>query len=186
MKTPRSTLRGLKHQRQNPSKYFQLDVLVLKPCVVLLSPLILSLLTEDFFTPMTPDRTEQGACGPKFSTPPLLFDRRDALKHLSGRETFDDPAHLCWAITRHGLQETMDVRLRGPEVQKDDLVSLKDFPTDVFERGITLLATNGTPVFGWTHHMGDQHGDLVALLGIFAQKSYGNTASECEWRRKLV
>ncbi len=148
MKTSRSTLQGIKHQRQNPSKYFPRDVLVLKPCVVLLRPVILDLLTEDFFTPMTPDRTEQGACGPQCSTPPLLFDRRDALKHLSGRETFDDPDHLRWAITRHRLQETMDVRLLGPDVQQDDRVSLRDFLTDFFERGITLLAKNDTPVLG--------------------------------------
>jgi hypothetical protein len=66
MKTPRSKLRGIKDQRQKTSKQFQLDFLVMKPFIVLLSPLILHIPADDFFTTMTSYRTDKVAFGPKY------------------------------------------------------------------------------------------------------------------------
>jgi hypothetical protein len=83
------------------SKHFQLDILVMKPFVVFLSPLILYILPDHLFTAMTSYATDIVAFGPKFTTPQLLFDRRDSLKNLPGSDTFDDPDNLRWAIARY-------------------------------------------------------------------------------------
>jgi hypothetical protein len=74
----------------------------------------------------------------------------------------------------------MDVILVCPNFQKDNLVPFSDFQADFFESGINLLAKHDTPVFGWTHQMVDQHGDIVALMDIFAHESYGNIPEQSE------
>jgi hypothetical protein len=180
MKTPRSKLRGIKDQRQKTSKQFQLDFLVMKPFIVLLSPLILHIPADDFFTTMTSYRTDKVAFGPKFTTPQLLFHRGNAFENLSCRDTFDGSDNLCWTIARHRLQKEMDVILVGPNFQKDNLVPFSDFQTDVLECGINLLVKDNTTVLGWTNQVVDQHGDIVALMNIFAHTSYDITPESSE------
>ena len=74
----------------------------------------------------------------------------------------------------------MDVILICPDFQKDNLVPLRDFQANFFESGINLLSKNDPPIFGWTHQMIDQHGDIVALMDILTHKGYGNTPEQSE------
>jgi retron-type reverse transcriptase len=101
MNDPAASCGVSKTQRQKISKQFQLNFLAMQPFIVLLGPLILHILTDDFFTAMAPNRTDKVAFGPKLSSPQLLFNRRDSLKNLAGRDTFDDRGDLRWAIARH-------------------------------------------------------------------------------------
>jgi hypothetical protein len=45
--------------------------------------------------------------------PQTLFDSRDALKDLTGRETFDDLDHLGRTRARHRLHQKMDMIFVG-------------------------------------------------------------------------
>ena len=68
---------------------------------------------NDFFIPMTTDGTDAIPCGPKFATPQTLFDGRDAVEDLAGRETFDDLDNLGRTVTGHRLHQKVDVIFIG-------------------------------------------------------------------------
>ena len=67
----------------------QLDVLAMQLRIAFFTALLPNILANDFFIPVTAYGTDERAFGPKLATPQALFDRRDAAKDLSGRETFD-------------------------------------------------------------------------------------------------
>ena len=75
--------------------------------------LLLNLLANDFFIPMTAYGTDARTFGPKFATPQTLFDGRDAVEYLTSRETFDRLDNLGRAITRHRLHQQMDMSFIG-------------------------------------------------------------------------
>jgi hypothetical protein len=57
--------------------------------IVLFTALLPHILADDGFIPVTAYRTDAGACGPPLATPQTLFDGRDTVQDLAGRETFD-------------------------------------------------------------------------------------------------
>ena len=75
--------------------------------------LLLHILANDFFIPMTADRTDKIAFGPKLAPPQTFFDGRNAVKDLTSREAFDDLDNLGRAIARHRLHQKMDLILVG-------------------------------------------------------------------------
>jgi hypothetical protein len=81
--------------------------------IAFFTALLLNILANDFFIPMTAYSTDEIAFGPKFATPQTLFDSRDAVKDLSSRETFDRLDNLGRAIARHRLHQKMDMILVG-------------------------------------------------------------------------
>ena len=94
--------------------------------IVLFTALLPHILADDGFMPMTTYRTDAGAFGPQLATPYTLFDGRDAVKDLAGRETFDDLDNLRWTIARHRLHQKMDRILVGANLSKDYLISFRD------------------------------------------------------------
>ena len=71
------------------------------------------ILADDGFIPMTAYRTDEVAFGPQLTTPQTLFDGRDAVKELAGRETFDDLDNLGRTVARHRLHQKMDMIFVG-------------------------------------------------------------------------
>jgi hypothetical protein len=71
--------------------------------------LLLDILANDFFIAMTAYSTNEISFGPKFATPKALFDRRHAVKDLSGRQTFDHLDNFGGTIARDGLHQKMDM-----------------------------------------------------------------------------
>jgi hypothetical protein len=71
------------------SEQSQLDVLAMQLRIASVTALLLNILANDFFIPMTSYSTDEIAFGPKLAPPQTLFDGRDAVKDLTGRETFD-------------------------------------------------------------------------------------------------
>jgi hypothetical protein len=64
---------------------------------------------NDCFIAMTAYGTDEIAFGPKFTSPQTLFDGRDTVEDLAGRETFDDLDNLGRAVARHRLHQKVDV-----------------------------------------------------------------------------
>ena len=94
----------------------QLDVLTMQLRIVLFTALLPHILADDGFIPMTTYRTDEGAFGPQLATPQTLFDGRDAVKDLAGRETFDDLDDLRRTVARHRLHQKMDMILVGTDL----------------------------------------------------------------------
>src|SRR5215216_1433875 len=91
----------------------QLDVLAMQSRIAFVTALLPNILANDFFIPMTAYGTDEIAFGPKLASPQTLFDRRDALKDLTGHETFDDLDNLGRTIARHRLHQKMDMIFVG-------------------------------------------------------------------------
>jgi hypothetical protein len=89
----------------------QLDVLAMQLRIAFVTALLPNILANDFFIPMTAYGADEIAFGPQLATPQTLFDDRDAVKDLTGRETFDDLDNLGRAIARHRLHQKMDMIL---------------------------------------------------------------------------
>ena len=81
--------------------------------IAFFTTLLPHIFANDDFIPMTADGTDARAFGPKLASPQTLFDGRDAVEDLAGRETFDDLDHLGWAVTRHRLHQKVDVIFVG-------------------------------------------------------------------------
>ena len=71
----------------------QLDVLTMQLRIVLCTALLPHILADDGCIPMTTYRTDEGAFGPQLATPQTLFDGRDAVKNIAGREIL-----MIWTI----------------------------------------------------------------------------------------
>ena len=56
----------------------QLDILAMQLRVTFFTALLSHILANDFFIPVTADRTEEIAFGPERAPPQTLFDSRDA------------------------------------------------------------------------------------------------------------
>ena len=89
----------------------QLDVLAMQLRIAFVTALLPDIFANDGFIPMTTYGTDEIPFGPKFATPQTLFDGRDAVKDLAGRETFDDLDDLRRTIARHRLHQKMDMIL---------------------------------------------------------------------------
>ena len=79
----------------------------------LFTALLPPILADDGFIPVTAYRTDEGAFGPQLAPPQTLFDGRDAVKDLAGREPFDDLDDLRRTVARHRLHQKMDMILVG-------------------------------------------------------------------------
>jgi hypothetical protein len=104
----------------------QLDVLAMQLRLVLFTTLLSHILADDGFIPMTAYRTDEGAFGPQLAPPQTLFDGRDAVKDLAGRETFDDLDNLSRTVARHRLHQKMDMIFVGANLSKDYLIPFSD------------------------------------------------------------
>ena len=129
---------------------------------------------------MTTDRTDEGAFGPQLATPQTLFDGRDAVEDLTGRETFDDLDHLGRAVARHRLHQKMHVVFVSPNLQKRYLEPLADFQADFFELLINWRREHGSSVLCWTDDVIHQYRDVMTFVDvlahphILAQQAAGN------------
>jgi hypothetical protein len=139
--------------------------------IVLLRPLILDIPADHLFTAMPSDRADKIPFGPTLTSPQLLFDCGDTLKQLSGGQTFDNLYNLRWTVAGNGLDEEMLVILVGPYLQKDDLIPLSNFQTDLFEHPIYLGVEPHSTVLGRTHNVIDQDRNIMALMQILAHTS---------------
>jgi hypothetical protein len=146
----------------------------------LFGALLFDLLADDFFAPMTADGADEIAFRPKFSTPQALFDRGDSRKNLPRGQTFDRLHNLGWAIRRHRLDQKMDMIFVGANLDTDHVIALGDLQTDVFECRVDRLVKDDAAILGRTHEMGQQDGDIVALLLIFAHASDKTISQESE------
>ena len=81
--------------------------------IVWFTALLSHILADDGFIPMTAYRTDEGAFGPQLTAPQTLFDGRDAVKDLAGRETFDDLDNLSRTVARHRLHQKMGMIFVG-------------------------------------------------------------------------
>ena len=81
--------------------------------IAFFTALLPDILANDFFIPVTAYGTDEIAFRPKLATPQTLFDGRDAVKDLAGREAFDHLDNLGWTITRHRLYQKMDMIFIG-------------------------------------------------------------------------
>ena len=81
--------------------------------IAFFTALLLDILANDCFIPVTADGTDARAFGPKFTPPQTLFDSRDAVKDFTGRETFDHFDHFGRTIARHRLHQKMDMIFVG-------------------------------------------------------------------------
>ena len=79
----------------------------------LCTPLVLDIVANDVFVPVSTYCTDEVAFGPEFPTPELLLDRRYTGKNFAGSQTFDDFHDLRWAIRWHRLHEKMDMVIVG-------------------------------------------------------------------------
>jgi hypothetical protein len=94
--------------------------------IAFVTALLSNILANDFFIPMTAYGTDEIAFGPKLTTPQTLFDSRDAVKDLTGRETFDDLDNLRRAIARHRLHQKMAMIFVGPNFSKGYCIPFGD------------------------------------------------------------
>jgi hypothetical protein len=94
--------------------------------IVLFTALLPHILADDGFIPVTAYRTDAGACGPPLATPQTLFDGRDTVQALAGRETFDALDALRRTGARHRLHQKMDMLLVRAHLSKDYLISFRD------------------------------------------------------------
>ena len=98
---------------RRPLEHPQLDILTMQLRIGLFTALLPPILADDGFIPVTAYRTDEGAFGPQLAPPQTLFDGRDAVKDLAGRETFDDLDDLRRTVARHRLHQKMDMILVG-------------------------------------------------------------------------
>ena len=91
----------------------QLYILAMQWLIAFFTALLLDILANDFFIPVTAYGTDAIAFGPKFAPPQTLFDGRDTVKDCTGRETFDHFTNLGRAIARHRLHQKMDMIFVG-------------------------------------------------------------------------
>src|SRR3954462_5096897 len=104
----------------------QLDVLAMQLRIGFFTALLPDIFANDFFIPVTTYGTDEITFGPKFTTPQTLFDSRDAVKDLAGREAFDDLDNLGWAIARHRLHQKMNMIFISANLQKGYVIPLGD------------------------------------------------------------
>src|SRR6266581_4635463 len=149
----------------------------MKLLIDLFTPLLLHILANGFFIPMTSYGTDKRAFRPKFSTPQLLLHRRHPLKNLSGGQTFDHPDHFRWTRAGHRLDQEMHMIFVCANLSKGDLIAFGDVQADVFEHRVDLRVKDDTSILGRTHDVVDQCRDIVPLMTIVAHNS-DNTISE--------
>src|SRR5262245_49230377 len=87
----------------------QLDILAMQLRIAFVTALLPNILANGCCIAMTAYGADEIAFGPKLATPQTLFDGRDTVKDLTGRETFDDLDNLGRAIARHRLHQKMDM-----------------------------------------------------------------------------
>ena len=149
----------------------------MKLLIDLFTPLLLHILANGFFIPMTSYGTDKRAFRPKFSTPQLLLHRRHPLKNLSGGQTFDHPDHFRWTRAGHRLDQEMPMIFVCANLSKGDLIAFGDVQADVFAHRVDLRVKDDTSILGRTHDVVDQCRDIVPLMTIVAHNS-DNTISE--------
>src|SRR3989442_4318135 len=166
-----------KPQTRKTLEQLQLEFLTMKLLIDLFTPLLLHILANGFFIPMTSYGTDQRAFRPKFSTPQLLLHRRHPLKNLSGGQTFDHPHHFRWTRAGHRLDQEMHMIFVCANLSKGDLIAFGDVQADVFAHLVDLRVHDDTSILGRTHDVVDQCRDIVPLMTIVAHNS-DNTISE--------
>ena len=119
----------------------------------LFGALLLDILANDFFAPMTANGADKIAFRPQFATPQALFDRRHALKNLPRGQTFDRLHNLRRAIRWHRLDQKMDMIFVGTNLDQDNVIALGDLQTDVFECRVDRLVKDDAAILGRTHEM---------------------------------
>ena len=104
----------------------QLDILAMQLRIGFFTALLPDICANDCFIPVTTYRTDERTFGPQFAPPQTLFDSRDAVKDLSGREAFDDLDNLGGALARHRLHQQMDMIFIRANLQKGSVIPLGD------------------------------------------------------------
>ena len=158
----------------------QLDILAMQLLIAFFTALLLDILANDFFIPVTAYGTDARAFGPKRATPQTLFDGRDAVKELAGRETFDDLDHLGRALARHRLHQKMDMIFVGTDFSKGYFLSFSDVQVDIFQHGVDFRVKDDPSILRRTHDMVHQGRDMVPFMPIVAHTSDNNTAAKAE------
>src|SRR5438128_2531065 len=166
-----------KPQTRKTLEQLQLEFLTMKLLIDLFTPLLLHILANGFFIPMTSYGTDKRAFRPKFSTPQLLLHRRHPLKNLSGGQTFDHPDHFRWTRAGHRLDQEMHIIFVCANLSKGDRIAFGDVQADVFAHRVDLRVKDDTSILGRRHDVVDQCRDIVPLMTIAAHNS-DNTISE--------
>ena len=148
--------------------------------ITLFTALLPHILANDFFIPVTAYGTDKIAFGPKLAPPQTLFDGRDAVKDLAGRETFDDLDHLRRTVARHRLHQQMDRSFVGANLSKDSLIPLSDVSADVLEHDVDFCVKDDPSILRWTHNMGKQGRNVVPCMPIVAHASDHITTAKAE------
>jgi hypothetical protein len=142
--------------------------------------LLPDLCANDGFIPMTTYGTDAIPFRPQFATPQTLFDCRDAVQDLAGREAFDDLDHLGWALVRHRLHQKMDMIFLRANLQKGYVIPLGDVSADVSEYGVDFWIKDDPAILRRTHDMVKQGRDVVPFMPIGAHASDHTTTAKAE------
>ena len=115
--------------------------------------LLLDIVADGFFGPMSPNRADVRAICPEFAAPQLLLHARHLFEDFARGDAFDDPYDFSWAVGRHRLHKEMYMVVVSPNLDETHFVSLGDFQTYAFQYLINFAVEHHTSIFRRAHNM---------------------------------
>ena len=102
---------------------------------------------------MSTDRTRVVSIRPELASPQMLLDARNFPKNFSRRDALDRSYYFRGAIPRYRLDEEMHMVLVCTDLQKFDLVALRNLEADRLQNFVNRSRKNRPAVLFRKHQM---------------------------------
>ena len=93
---------------------------------------------------------------------------RTTPKYLARRQTLDHPDNLRNTVSRHRLNQKMNMIFVRPNLQKFDLVALRNPKTYLFQNLINPIVKYSSTILRRKHQVIQQHRYVMTLMDILA------------------
>lgn len=87
-------------------------------------------------------------------------------ENLFGRQIFDDSHHLRHTVSRHRLNQKMDMILIRANLQKFQLVTLLDIETNILQYFIDYCIKDRSSILGRKNQVIQQNRNIMPLMNI--------------------
>ena len=100
------------------------------------------------FIDMTPNCIDIVSFGPKLPSPKLLFYRWMKFENLFGGNALDRLDNFAWTHRWYTLYQKVNMVFVGPNFNDLNLIPLRYFKTDVFQRLVNRFTEHKPAIFG--------------------------------------
>ena len=116
-------------------------------------PLLLDIVANRFFGPMSPNRSDVITVRPEFAAPKFFLHTRHLFEDFTGRDAFDNLHDFGWTVGRNRLHQEMHMVIIRTYLDEVHFVPFADSQAHVFQDLIHFIREHDSSIFRWAHNM---------------------------------